>query len=130
MVAKKEDVVVDEAAEAAKAEQQALARKAYGQATTRLREQFKEDFNYLLTEEYAKLGVTVRRRRTAEEQEQAKAEEQAERAAKKEAKRQAKIAKMEAELEALRASTDPSASYDELALQDALTSITTADQPA
>jgi CRISPR/Cas system CSM-associated protein Csm4 (group 5 of RAMP superfamily) len=113
-----------------KSEQQALARKAYGQATTRLREQFKEDFNYLLTEEYAKLGVTVRRRRTAEEQEQAKVEEQAERAAKKEAKRQAKIAKMEAELEALKASTDPSASYDELALQDALTSITTADQPA
>lgn len=115
---------------AEKQEQQALARKAYGQATSRLREQFKPEFNQYLEEEYAALGVTVRRRRTAEEAEAAKQQAEVERAARRFQKRLEKIAKMEAELEALKSSEDPKASYDEAVLLDALESITKADQPA
>ncbi len=75
--------------------------KAYGAATTRLRDAHRDEFNALLEEEYKALGLTPRRRRTAEEIEaEAKAKEQikAERA---ETKRLEKIAKLKAEMEAL-----------------------------
>jgi hypothetical protein len=75
--------------------------KAYGAATTRLRDAHRDEFNTLLEEEYKALGLTPRRRRTAEEieaEKEAKAQVKAEQA---ERKRQEKIAKLQAEIDAL-----------------------------
>jgi hypothetical protein len=75
--------------------------KAYAAATTRLRDLNREQFNLLLEEEYGKLGLTPRRRRTAEEiAAEAAAKEQI-KAEKAEMKRLEKIAKLQAEMEAL-----------------------------
>lgn len=77
--------------------------KAYTEAARRLRDLNREQFNLLLEEEYAKLGLTPRRRRTPEEiaaEAEAKAQVRAEKA---ERKRQEKIARLQAEIEALNA---------------------------
>ena len=76
--------------------------KAYTAATTALRDAHRDEFNALLEAEYGKLGLTPRRRRTAEEIEAeaaAKAQVKAERA---EQKRLQKIAALQAEIDALR----------------------------
>jgi hypothetical protein len=44
-----------------------LPNKAYGAATTALREAHREEFDALLTAEYAKVGLTRKVRRTAEQ---------------------------------------------------------------
>ena len=80
----------------------AEVRKAYGKATAALREAHKEEFLALLEAEYAKAGLTVRRRLTAEQRAERDAAKAAEREAKKAAKAAAKIAALEAELAALR----------------------------
>lgn len=54
--------------------------KAYGKATTRLREAHREEFDALVAEEYRKVGLAFRRRRTAEEREQDERKARTERA--------------------------------------------------
>ena len=85
----------------AKAEQQALARKAYGEATQQLRETYRLEFDRLLTARYEALGVNVRRRASAEEIAQRKAAHEAEVKARASARKAAKAAKLQAELDAL-----------------------------
>lgn len=67
----------------------AAMRKAYQQAEARLKETHAEEWNALLTEEYASAGLEVRRRLTDEER-------AARAAAKVEAKRQKLIAALNA----------------------------------
>jgi hypothetical protein len=82
--------------------------KAYTAATTALRDAHRDEFNDLLEAEYGKLGLTPRRRRTAEEIEaeaaakaQAKAEKARMRALQKIAARQEEIEALRAEVESL-----------------------------
>lgn len=97
----------------------AEVRKAYGKATSRLRELHREDFDRLLAEEYDKAGLVVRRRMSAEERAVRDAQKAAEREAKRQMKAAAKIAALEAELASLKA--------DGGDLADALVGIATAD---
>ncbi len=76
--------------------------KAYAAATTRLRDLNREQFNLLLEEEYAALGLKPRRRRTPEEIAAEAASKAREKAEKAEFKRIQKIAALQAEIEALR----------------------------
>lgn len=89
--------------------------KAYAAATTRLRDLNREQFNLLLEEEYAALGLTPRRRRTAEEIEAEKAAKEIIRAEKAEMKRRERIARLQAEIAALEGSEedDPMAVFKE-----------------
>jgi len=80
---------------------QAANRKAYGEATSMLREAHREEFMGLLRARQDALGVVVRHRKTAAEVAAEKAAAEAARAAKVEAKRLAKIAALKAEIEAL-----------------------------
>ena len=75
--------------------------KAYGAATTRLRDAHRDEFNALLEEEYKALGLTPRRRRTAEEIEAEAAAKEQVRSEKAEMKRIEKIAKLQAEMDSL-----------------------------
>lgn len=77
--------------------------KAYAAANARLRDEFRERFNDLLTEEYAALGLTPRRRRTAEEIEAEAAAKEQVRREKAEMKRLQKIAALQAQIEELEA---------------------------
>lgn len=81
--------------------------KAYTAATTRLRDLNREQFILLLEEEYAKMGLTPRRRRTAEEIAAEKAEKEREKIAKAEKKRLDKIAALEEQIKALAAEGEP-----------------------
>jgi hypothetical protein len=76
-------------------------RACYGRATSALRDAHREEFDALLTAEYATAGLEVRRR-LSEEERAAKAAAEAEaKAAKAEEKRLAKVARLQAELDAL-----------------------------
>ena len=75
--------------------------KAYGVATTRLRDAHRDEFNALLGEEYMALGLTPRRRRTAEEIDAEKSAKEQVKAEKAETKRLQKIAALQAEIAAL-----------------------------
>ena len=78
-----------------------LGRKAYADATRALRNTYREEFNRYLDEAYEALGaVSPRKRRAAAAA--AAAEEKAAAAVRREERRLAKIAKMEAELAALK----------------------------
>jgi hypothetical protein len=75
--------------------------KAYAAATTRLRDLNREQFTLLLEEEYAALGLTPRRRRTAEEIAAEKAAKEQIKAEKAHQKALEKKARLLAEIEAL-----------------------------
>lgn len=81
--------------------------KAYTAATTRLRDLNREQFTLLLEEEYAKMGLTPRRRRTPEEIAAEKAAKEREKIAKAEKKRLDKIAALEEQIKALAAEGEP-----------------------
>jgi hypothetical protein len=85
----------------------AARNKAYAAANARLRDEFRERFNALLSEEYAALGLTPRRRRTAEEIEAEEVAKRIIREEKAEMKRLEKIARLQAEIEALKGEGDP-----------------------
>jgi len=115
MTAPKKDVVVDE-----KAANQALGRKAYGDAMAFLRENHKDEFLTLLDGAYRSLGLeSPHAKREARVEAAAVAKAAAEE--RREARRVAKIARLKAELEAAEG-------YPALAL--ALESVATADQVA
>lgn len=75
--------------------------KAYGAATTRLRDAHREEFNALLAEEYKALGLAPRIRRTPEQIEAERAAKEQVRAEREATKRLQKIAKLQAEIAAL-----------------------------
>lgn len=77
--------------------------KAYTAATTRLRDAHRDEFNAFLEEEYGKMGLAPRKRRTPEEIEAEKAAQAQVKAEKAERKRQEKIAALQAQIEALAA---------------------------
>lgn len=93
------------AAEAVKDEKRAerARNKAYAAATTRLRDLNRGQFTLLLEEEYAKVGLSVRRRKTAEERAAEAAEKARARGLKAEARRLAKIEAHKAAIAALEA---------------------------
>ena len=74
-----------------------LARKAYGDATTALRATHKDEFNALLDQAYANLGLVSPRVKRAEKAAEAAAAKEAA-AVKREERRLARIAKLEEEL--------------------------------
>ena len=57
-----------------------LQNKAYGKATTKLRENHREEFEKLVTEEYAAVGLVFKKRKTAEERAEQERQERIERA--------------------------------------------------
>ena len=75
--------------------------KAYGAATTRLRDAHREEFNTLLAEEYKALGLAPRIRRTPEQIEAERAAKEQVKAEREQTKRLQKIAKLQAEIAAL-----------------------------
>ena len=94
-------------AEATEKKQDNSRNKAYTAASTRLREAHRDEFNALLEEEYGKLGLAPRRRRTPEEIEAEKAAKAAVKAEKAEQKRLQKIAAYEEAIAALKAESAP-----------------------
>lgn len=75
--------------------------RAYTKAIGRLRAAHQAEFNDLLAEEYGALGLTVRRRKTAEEKALEESQRAAERVLKAAAKRQAAIEAHKAAIAAL-----------------------------
>jgi dsDNA-binding SOS-regulon protein len=83
-----------------------LQNKAYGKAMSRLREEHREEFDALVAEEYEAVGLTFRKRASAEERE-------AREAAEREAKAKAKLDKLLAEHPELRAHLNGSATQED-----------------
>jgi hypothetical protein len=94
-------------AEVVKDDKGSARNKAYGAATTALRDTHRAEFALLLEQEYAKAGLTLRRRKTAEERAVEQAVKDAEKAIAAEQKRLQKIADLEAQIAAIKAESAP-----------------------
>jgi hypothetical protein len=106
MAAKKTPAVVLTAAEEqANAEQAAVGRKAYGEATKALREKYRDEFNSLLDDAYEANGLVSPRKRREANREAAVAAKAAA-AVRREERRLAKVAALKAELAALEPTLD------------------------